>query len=663
MKLKLYMRKLQLYDEYQNPVWYSGLNPNSLNVVQGYLSDNEFKDFTKYVDNLDELTSSWKVRSTENSKSISNIEKSVSNELQLFGEAFKFVKAWLMDHVASPLNGIEVKIEIENCGDIVDFVIKSDGLNYCTDDYCNIEVNLKQKDDFYTCIYSTLITDNHLGMFDGNYQHPRFSYCNEFRPTFLLSLLFQILGVVGIVASILGLFLTVIKGILLVIVSILNFLSFGKLKKLKNEIKKLPDMKDIKNTFLEIFVDLFGCGREHPAPLIRDYIKNVCSKCGITITQNSIPFFFNPESDYYNLTLLSAEVRKGVDKDSNNFWQQDNDPLLTLDMLLDKLKKVFNAKWYVKGGVLFFDHVDKLDNHDFVFDFIKDDKNIILDNICFSWNTVNKPAYVRVGYSTDAFDNLTADCRIRYNDIVDFNKPINPILSGNEDKTLIDFAPTRFRNDGIEKDYVSQTLNPIGVWGDILAVIFTGPTFLVSKNEVKKRMTRFNYSVLMQNNTTMLPRLIIWDGKDKKGAKAQRKFQYEHLLPSPNDKYNTSGTPYNKTDKGEEQYDSFFKENTYLINYPMFFDADFKGNLWDFHQSEDPRINPNFNKDFELSIPLCCENLHRLNVFNNSSNINIERRVKIDAGEFYKEGIIKEITLNFNSKNKLGRHIKIKGRI
>ncbi|MEG0187959.1 MAG: hypothetical protein RR668_04790, partial [Algoriella sp.] len=128
-----------------------------------------------------------------------------------------------------------------------------------------------------------------------------------------------------------------------------------------------------------------------------------------------------------------------------------------------------------------------------------------------------------------------------------------------------------------------------------------------------------------------------------------------------NEKYNTAGIPYNKTDKGEEQYDDFLKENTYLINYPMYFDAQYKGNLWDFHQSEDPRINPNFNKEFELSIPLCCENLKRLNIFNNSGNINIERKVKIDAGQFYKDGIIKEIELNFNSKNSKGRHIKIKG--
>lgn len=663
MKLKLFMRKLQLYDEYQKPVWYSGLNPNSLNVVQGYLPDNEWKDYSNFIDNLNEFSTSWKVRSTENTKSISNIEKSISNELQFIGEAFEFVKLWLIDHVASPLNGIEVKIEIENCGDIVDLIIKSDGISYCTDSYCNIDANLKQKDDFYTCIYSTLITDNHMGMFDGKYQHPRFSYCNEFRPTFLLSLLFQILGVIGIVWVIFGGILTLIKVALQVVLTVVRIITFGGAKKLRRAVNNIPDIKDMKNTFLELFVDLFGCGREHPAPLIRDYITNVCSKCGIKITQDSIPLFFNPDSDYYNLTWFSAETKKGVDKDSDNFWIPDNDPLLTLDMLLDKLKKVFNAKWFVKGGILYFDHVDKLENHDYVFDFIGEDKKLIIDNICFSWNEVSKPAYMRVGYSVDPFDNLTSDSRRRYNDIVEFNKPINPILSGYDDKTLIDFAPTRFRNDGIEKDYVSQTLNPLGQWGDFLAVLFTGPTFLVSKNEVKKRMDRYKYSVIMQNNTTMLPRLIIWDGQTKKAAKPQRKYQYDHLLPSPNDKYNTEGIPYNKADKGEEQYDSFLKENTYLINYPMFFDAQYKGNLWDFHQSEDPRINPAFNKEFELSIPLCCENLQRLNIFNDSGNINIERKVKIDAGEFYKDGIIKEIELNFDSRNNRGRHIKIKGRI
>ncbi|MDK7375959.1 hypothetical protein QP519_10475 [Weeksella virosa] len=664
MKLKLYMRKLQLYDEFQRPVWYSGINPSSLNIVEGYIPNNEWIEFTKHIDNLDELNIVCKARSTENTRSISNIEKSVTNELQLYGNAFKFVKDWLMDHVASPLNGIEVKIELENIGTMTDFVIKSDGLNYCDDDYCTIEVSLKQKDDFYTCIYSTLVTDNHLGMFNGEYKHPRFSYCNEFRPTFLLSLLFQILGVVGIVSIIINLILqiiiTPIITVINAIISAVNKIPGVRIKKIKNPI---PSVKELINSITDIFIDLFGCGREHPAPLVRDYIRNVCSKCGVRITTESIPFFFNPSSPYYNLTYFSAETKKGVDKESKKYWIEDNDPLLTLDMLLDQLKKPFNAKWYIKGGVLFFDHVDKLDSDDFVFDFIDKDKHLVLDNICYSWNTQKKPAYMRVGYSVDAFDNLTNDCRVRYNDIIEFNKPINPILSGSQDDTLVEFAPTRFRNDGIDTDYVTQTLNPVGKAGKIIGLLLTGPQFLTTLNHVKKEMKHYKGVVLMQNHTTMLPRLIIWDGKDKQAAKAVKSYQYGGVMPSPNDIYNTGGIPYDQTNKAGEQYDEFYKEYNYVINYPMFYDAQYKGNLWDFHQTKDPRFNPVMNKEFELSIQLCAEALHRLNILENSGNVNIERKVKIDAGEYYKEGIIKEIEINFDGRKNKGRYIKIKGTV
>ena len=95
----------------------------------------------------------------------------------------------------------------------------------------------------------------------------------------------------------------------------------------------------------------------------------------------------------------------------------------------------------------------------------------------------------------------------------------------------------------------------------------------------------------------------------------------------------------------------------------MFFDAQYKGNLWDFHQTDDPRFNPPLNNNFELAIPLCCENIQRLNLLNDSGNINIDRKVKINGGVYYQEGIIEEIELNFSSKNKLGSHIKLKGRI
>lgn len=667
MKLKLFMRKLQMYDEFQNPVWYTGSNPNSLGIVQGYLPDNEYKEYTQYIDNLHELASTWKVRNSEtvggSNKTISNIEKSVTNELQFFGDAYQYIKSWVFDHVAAPLNAIEVKIEIENCGNIIDYIIKREGITYCDDARCNYDVNLKQRDDYFTCIYSTLITDNHMNMFDGNYQHPRFSYCNEFRPTILLSMLFQVLGMVFFVLFILLTVFWFIQEVIEVILDIVVFittLGFGS----DPELDLIPDPEEMKDKMLDVFVDLFGCGREHPAPLVRDYIRNVCSNCNIQISAESIPFFFNPSSKYYNTTYLSAEVKKGVHRDSNEYWISDNDPILTLDMLLDKLRKVFNAKWYIKGGTLYFLHVDEIEN-DFIFDFIGDDKNLILDNVCYSWNEINKPAFMRVGYTVDPFDNLTSDCLRRYNDIVEFNKPINPILKGEDNRTLIDFAPTRFRNDGIDRDYVCQTLDPLndstasGILGILLSSSDIG--FAVVRAEVKNRMEGFDRAILMQNNTTMMPRLIIWDGVSKKAARAVSEYRYGHTLPSPNYKYNPDGIPYDHENGEDEHYDEYYDRHNWLVNYPMVFDAKYKNNLWDFHETEDPRFNPPINNEFELSIPLCCDTLNRLNIFNDSGNINLERKVKVNGGAFYQEGIIKEISLHFSSKNKLGQHIKIKG--
>ena len=649
------MRKLQLYDENQNPVWYNGVNPNSLNTVLGLIPDNDWREMTRYVDNLDEFSASWKAKEKSGSKGISNVDKSVSTELVLFDESYTFVMDWLNNHVAAPLNGIEVRIEVDGCGIIDEYVIKNDGIAYCDNDYCNLEVNLKQKDDLYTCIYSTLITDNHIGMFDGNYQHPRFSYCNEFRPIAILVVLFSLMNVVFF---------------LMWIVYTILFPIWWFVYQLANIVDSIPGVSvnfprpqtpaNVMNQMVDLYVEIFGCGREHPAPLIRDYIRNVCSKCGITVTKTTAPIFFDPASKYYNLTMLAAECRKGVDKDSNNYWIKDNDPLMTLDMLLDKIKPLFNAKWFIKNNMLYFNRHDKFDNDAFLYDFIGTDKNLVLDNICYTWNEEKKGAYCRIGYSVDGFDNLTSDCLRRYNDIVEYNTPtINPLLEGEDNRITTDFAPTRFRCDGVYKDYVSQTMNATGIANSVLGVIG-----LIWHNQVKQRMKSFRDVVIMQNHTNIFPKLIIWNGGSKKHARAVATHVFNTSnMPNPNPKYNTLGLPYTAVNTSEETYDSYYNENNKLLNYPMFFDAMFKGNLWDFHEIDDPRYNPPMNKNFELSIPLCCEELNKLGILNNSGNVQLERKVKINGGTYFQEGVIKEVTTDFDSKSKLGKHIKIKGRL
>lgn len=666
MKLKIYMRKLQMFDKNHLPIYYDGPNPNSLQVINGLIANNVWIEMTRYVDNLDEFSASWKVKSND-SKGISNIDKSVSTELQLFDEGYKFVMTWLNDHVAAPLNAIEVRVEMVNCGTIDDYVIKTDGISYCDSDLCNVEVALKQKDDLYTCIYSTLITDNHLGMFSGNYQHPRFSYCNEFRPVILLSILFAIMNIVFFLLWIIYTVVFPIWWALYQFINAINTILDGIASAIPGNqdwsvgnIPRPDTPGDVMDEMVDLYVDLFGCGKEHPAPLIRDYIRNVCSKCGITITEESIPLFFKPSSQYYNLTMLSAEVKKGADKDNNIFWIPDNDPLLTLDMLLDKLKIIFNAKWFIKNNILYFDRHDKFDNDTFLYDFNGADKKLLLEGICYAWNEEKKPAYSRAGYSVDALDVLTTDCLRRYNDIVEYNTPvINPMLEGSDNRISSDFAPTRFRGDGVYKDYVSQTMQATGIANTVIGIIG-----LVWHNQVKQKMKEFSEAIIMQNHTALLPKLIIWNGQSKRAARAVSSYEFNTSnMPIPNTVYNINNLSYQTANQGDETYDNYYNKNNRLINYPMYFDAMFKGNLWDFHQIDDPRFNPPTNKTFELSIPLCCEDVTKLGILNNSGGVNLERKVKVNGGTFYQDGVIKDISLNFSPDGKLGRHIKIKGKI
>lgn len=664
MKLKIWLRQLQLFDKKHNPIYYSGVNPNSLNVISGTVPEPNFKDFTQYVDNLDKLNLSWRLKDTGNGdKGASHIDKGASGELTFTDEAYKFVTAWLNDHVASPLNGIEVRIEDTECGVFDDWVIKSDGLTYCDHGICSMDLSLRQKEAQYNCIQTTLITDNHLGMFNGSYQHPRFSYCNEFRPAGILSAIFVLIGVVGFflyvfvpivfAINVIIFAVNIIIRLLRVIVKLLGgnppplihtiHFNFGNATEL------------IKN----MFIDVSGCGREHPAPLIRDYITNVCSKCGVSVTADSIPIFFKTGSDYYNATMLSAEVKKGIDKDDGStFWIPDNDPLLTLDMLLDELKEIFNADWIIRAGTLYFDRKDRFQQEGFLYDFEGIDKAKIIDGVCYTWNEVKKPAYWRAGYTSDGFDNVANDAKRRYNDLVECNVPYNPILEGKGNKQTFNFGMTRFRQDGIYKDYLEDALKPLKILQWVIIII------AIPVKEGIQAIKNFRSVVLMSNHTLMLKKLIIWDGQSKLAARAKIFYNYGVNEPTPNSLYNPTGQNYHSFHSADITYDTFYNEPMKLFNYPFFFDANFVGNLWDkFHQIDDPRFNPPMNKTFDLKIALCCEDVKKLGLLNGGENIGVGKKVKLNGGQFYKEGRITEIEASFDPTDKMGRYIRLKGKV
>lgn len=661
MKLRIFCKKLQIYNEQQHPIHYIGTNPNNLNIVSGLIPDNDWRDFTEDVENLEKLNLLWKLKEDgAEGRSTSNMEKAASDEITFTNKAYLFIKEWLIDSVSAPLNGVEVKVQVDG-GILSGYIVKNDGISYCDDDTCLIDLMLKQKDEQYSCIQTTMIADNHSGMFSGDYQHPRFEYCNELRPTWLLTVLWSIMAIQYVLNIMILPVIVIILSVVIAVLFIIDWIS----KKLREQRKKLQASLAalMPGPFTRNYVDqmmkLGGCERTHPAPLIRDYISNVCSKCGVNVTKKSLPLFFDPASPYYNLTMLSAEVKKGLKIDDGRHFIPDNKPLLTLDMFLNDMKRVFNAKWYVKNNTLFFARKDFDEIPGFVYDFTGKDKSKIIDGVCFTWNEEKKKSYARLGYTTDAFDNLSADAKNRFNDIVEFNRPVNPMLEGEDNRTVSTFAAARFRQDGVYYDYISEALEYM--W--IVSVVTIGLAEILL-NSLRKKFEGYKGAVIMQNDTLMLPKLIIWDGVNRKYARAKYSHIYGGAMPIPNPAYNVNQLPYQQIHTQDVPWDAHYKEYCKLYNYEMAFDGNFQGNLYDrFHQIDDPRLNPPLNKNWELKMPLCYEDMEILGVLDDSQNIALGRKVKMNAGDYYKEGVIEEIELSFDPFDKIGSWIKLKGRI
>lgn len=659
MQIRIYLRHYQLFDENNNPVFYDGTDPQRLKTFIGQVPQHDYVEYTQYCDGLDKLRLSWSENDTDKG---SNIQTGISNQFTFYGKAYYFIKEWLNDHVAAPLNGIEVVIEDYGCGKYSSFLIKNDGLQYCDDDTCEIDVTLKQADLPWSCIQKTLVTDNWQGWFpssseplNAGKQHPRFAYCDEFRPAFFLGLLFSCISMIALPMYILS---VTIVPVVLAIITIAGLI-IKKLRKLRDQLKDMTGWGPVTEFIRKSYLSAAGCGREMPAPLVRDYIANVCQKCGIQFSKETIPVFFDPSSPYYNLTWYQAELQKGVHKDNTDtFYIEANDPLITLDMLLDKLKGVYNSKWRITGNTLIFRRKD-LFNNEQVFDFTGDDADKVVGYICYEWNGTKKPAYAKAGYTPDPTDTVGNDAGSRFNTYVEFNNPINPMLEGDVDKT-VQFAPARFRFDGVDSDYIEDAgKSMVDLTGNLLELITHN--FRDAFRSVSKGV------LLVKDDKVITPKLLIWDGRSYRDARVVGRYGWNTSFPQKNPVYNLDGKEYPQvhgSDIGRSDTcdPTCFKEYSTIWNYPMVFDEMFLGNLWDgFHQIDDPRVNPPMNKTWTVTMELCCSDAERLGVYSDTSQVKIGAKCRVLEDGWYNIGTITNIEINNDPTGQQGRYIQLKG--
>lgn len=583
-ELRIYMRQKQLLNIYGVAVTVVGTNPANLSYQTGTLSDQTWVDYTDSCVGLDKITFTFTTQQgTDGTVSAGEFvpTKGVSGTLTFDTAAYDFIKSLLVKDMACALNQIEVQILDTACGQYYQgYVIKYTQISWCEiNTTCNYDITLTQADTQIQCIQQTVISDNWRGEFQtvpvAGKKHPRFSYCVEARPNGMLTVGWYLLGITSFVFVTIFSILGVITGIINIVLDAINgVLSiFG----LSNPIPLLPDITDIGSlidSYLQQFVESAGCGREHPAPLIRDYIANVCDKCGIQYNPTTIPIFFAAsltlsksdgttetfDNPYYNACyytpLLARGIRRfrginvfgGLDPNDTDFYIQDNAPLLALDQFLDLIKGVFNAQWRLESGFLYFERKDWFTNASALYNMEagSPDRAKLVDGICYEWSSVKSPASCKGLYSDDPADKLAHEAATQYNSIVSFQQTVNnPNFDGILDKS-IQIGATKFNCDGASTCYyfdAAQVLLDGSFLGVATTVQMQGVFIGHPPNNSNFRGLNFygNYAVLMEGETCALPKIIIWDGIDYMGAKAVRSYgAHENLqlpMPAPNPYY------------------------------------------------------------------------------------------------------------------------------
>lgn len=736
MELRLSINQTPTFNNQGEEIYYYGTSAHDLKIEKvkkiAFPPNRQFPnhpepyDITDHVSDLFKLKLSWSIEKSKTGVSVpgaSEIQKGISGTITFEGEAYHLLKKWLIDDVSAPLNSVDVRITHVKCGTYLDYTIKATDLRWCEDSMCTFDVTLKKKDEQLNCLKRTMISHNEYGWFQTQpvgKQHPRFSYCNERRPNGMLVVIWWLMGAMIVpvlltlipIMAVFNVIIFVVNSVIKVVNWLKKIIFGSRIPTTVNEIEYF-DFKKIKESLATFFIEAGGCGREHPAPLIRDYIWNVCKKCRIDVDAESVPIFFaehmnvktsgrgtiKVRNPHYNACYLSADVSPGIRRvktlnafrshpNNTDYYIEANRPLMTLDEFLDKLKPVYNAEWRVTDGKLYFERKDSFLDGKEVYNFTDNHPNTdkLLEGICYEWNELRQPAYTKGLYTDDALDSSGNTARYYMDDIISHgNIDENPTFEGWNDKS-VQFGATRFRLDGTDEDYLYDAMQVV-VNGSFLTPFFAGLMFDVVGPHIEEFC---DYGLLLQDETCTLPKILLWDGNSYDNARCIRTHTstVDHgsiTPPHPNTKYNSGSVSWSdshivynkvrgsnltlpKSHAGYYTITDFFgarkiKKPVMLVNYPMYFAAGYLDSMWDwFHWIDDPKENPVLNMNWSAKIELCCDDLKHLKLFESLTKVKLGQKILLPVKN-YPEGKITEIEVSYDPTDKIGKYIALKGTV
>lgn len=649
-RLRIFFRRRQLQNEDGNVV--VQCNPdNTAEYVPGTV-DTTWVDMTQLVEGLEKLDLSWdKVNSgtsgetTATNPGGSNYDKGISLGVTIRDAAFQFVYDWLLGSPCGVLNAVEVMITDELCKKrFRTFEIKADNLAYSPYGRpCEFEVKLREADPVWHCIHKTFIWDNWQEWFiDGSSkQHPCFLTAIEPRPRLINS-------------------------------ARMGLSIFGR---------TIPIFSAIFNESDDAFRRIQGVDNFVDAPLIRDFISNVCDKCGISVDT----MFHDSGNPYHNACLYYPGSGAMHNSDASGvtspalWFHFENRWNITLAELLDKLKVIFKAEWYVTP------------NNTLVFqpkgDFLANAATPIIDltnptlstkwdktSLEYSFNGEKQPAYGRYQYTIDASDLASQEAQPLHNDIVDYDGPTNNLMLEGNIANTFEFASTGFVRDGrAQTDYLRTVVNDgetvayalIVVLAVVIAALLAGvlsagaaaalagflaiwvATIASKSNSLRTLFGGSTYTgaVRLTSEQVAQPRLLLWDGASLNRAKVV------NVAPgsiAANTWFNPTSEAYDTRNKF--QYGPV--GGLFIFNYPFYFDSYFLGNMYDRFMDglDNPLKSLDTHQSFDVKIDLCCEFMDALGVWEDDFAkigyfITLEQRDGYDV-----KGRLENIALNYQDE-------------
>lgn len=529
------------------------------------------------VDGVEQFNVTWRENDDDG-----GLAKSYSSELQFYDDGYSILKPILIDDPNGFVNTVDVEIYDECCGRLV-FAgyIAGDSIDWCEPE-CWISANVLEEKAALNCVKSTLITDNHDGFLFMPKKKMR--YCIEPRPEFIYTILFFIYGIINLIIT---------------VVTLGTNLIFGYMDNFRSR--------------------MIQCNWYHPSELAREYINNVCRKCGLNF-QSSI--LNNPSSPYYDLLLFTAMTRKGYKPgDVIAALIPENWPIETLDTFFTRhLNPIFNARYWIVGNTLIFERKDFFSNAAQWIDAeqLLNDGRIIDNQICFNWIDKDQKAFGVYRYSEDAMDICSNEISARYDDVVEWNPPpISPRQKDSLELTL-QSSRTRFRNDGAGPDVLQEAVQNSFLFG-ITSGGFVSSTW---------------GNIIMSNHTASNYKFIIWNsGSGNEMSKAKNGYSTAFTGGDVNRPFYFPGVE-NPLLVGVTPVAPEF-----LYNYPMTFNENNENNLYTlFHYIDNPREPGTKLFNFNFTFSFSCGEF---------DGIDFSKSIRLRVGNNIKFGEIKELQIDF----------------